>query len=477
MKTAQRGSAIAAALVIIILVVGMGAALATVSISLTQSSSMHNVVLVASYEAEAGIERVLADVAASGYDDRGNLWLIDNSVPAWDSYETRPWASDVPVFGPQKVGRAMVEVYIYDLDDPSRDNDDFMFYRVISSATLDGRTVMLAQDVRARDTFAKYMFFVDADSISFGTSTVRGAVHSNRSIYFYFGGAHFYDPVTAKRGFYYRSGANQQNTNFYDRVDSGAPHIKMPSVNEINFLRPNAEGVYDVHNDNNIYGGQGSLDAEIEFLGDQVYIRAIRATTGETIREGTYPLPASKIIFVQGDVVSVKGEINGRCTVAAIGDIDVTGPITYVDSEGDPRYQLLKNGTPMDPETTNEPWTEANGFTYEENPNYSGDSVCGLMTAKGVTVTRDAPYNMELHAAIYAATQNWHCDLSERKGNLKVVGSIVNKRGGWRYNSAGYGWAQSGEYIYDALLLQNPPPYWLPVDSPIYGPRWKQSQR
>jgi len=99
------------------------------------------------------------------------------------------------------------------------------------------------------------------------------------------------------------------------------------------------------------------------------------------------------------------------------------------------------------------------------------------MAVKDVTIVSPsssvAPYNMIMHAPLFSAEGNWHCDLSYKKGNLRVLGSMVQKTRGWRYNGSGYGWAKSGEYIYDQNLLTYPPPHWLLVDQPFVG-AWHQ---
>ena len=95
------------------------------------------------------------------------------------------------------------------------------------------------------------------------------------------------------------------------------------------------------------------------------------------------------------------------------------------------------------------------------------------MALKDITVTPDAPYNMELHAAMFSSQGNWHCDLSKTMGNLRVVGSMTQNTRGWRYNSRGYGWAKSGEYIYDQNLLTHPPEHYLQVEQPVFA-SWRR---
>lgn len=476
MRRSERGSAIAAAAVVVILVAGIAAALVTVSLPLNRASGMLNEHVVAAYAAEAGLEYARYFCATSQYDDTGNLWLMQNSI-ADDGDDTYPESGDAPAFPDLDIGSALVDVWVYSLDTQN------LFYRIVARAEVAGRQVTMAQDVRARDTFARYMFFVDADYINFGTTTVRGAVHVNRHINFHNGGAHFHEDVSAVNGFQYEFGAIECNTTFHAGTASNAQHINMPSVNEINALRPQAQGVYDVHNDNPAYGGSGTMNAELEFNGDMVRIVARRAPSNTLVSDNTVPVPENGVIFVQGDVLSVKGKSSGRTTVATMGKVNITDRVTYVDQDGDPAYVLYKDGVPVPnnntPGTT--AWTEQNGYEYLPNPDYNppaeASPVIGLLAAQEVEIPNSAPYNMEMHAAVFSATKNWFCNLGSKKGNLRVLGSLVTKKRGWRYTSNGnWGYAKSGEYIYDQMLLQNPPPFWLPVDKPIWGARWKVSQ-
>ncbi|MBI4713139.1 MAG: hypothetical protein HY762_07565 [Planctomycetes bacterium] len=94
------------------------------------------------------------------------------------------------------------------------------------------------------------------------------------------------------------------------------------------------------------------------------------------------------------------------------------------------------------------------------------------MAQNDVTIMPSAPYNMEFHAATFSSTGRWKCDLTQQKGNLRVLGSQTQKYRGWRYSGT-YGWAKSGEYIYDSYLLNYPPEFYLQVDSPCFGAWWR----
>lgn len=455
MRRKEHGVALLLVLVLTIMIVAFMSTVLAYSMTHQKTTYALNNAVQGQYACEAVLEMVKEQVNLSGYDTNGNLWLIANSSPGGKL-----------VYNDIAIGKALVDCTLYDLGNG--------LYRANAVAVVDKTTVRVTQELRGRDTFAKYLFFIDADSVNFGSSTVRGYVHSNKWINFYFGGAQFYKEVTAKMGFTYNAGANPGNTFFYGGSNPNAPHINMPSTNEIATLSNEAQGVYRVSNSSPEYSGFGSFNTELEFQGGTVVITA-KKPTGQVLKQSTVPLPPNGLIFVEGNVTSIKGDIAGQCTVACMGSVDITGKIRYVDADGDPAYQLTDAaGNPVGDTPPGVVWDGTN-YKYQPNPAYNPDtpSVLGIMAANSVRVTNGAPYNMELHAAIFSATGRWYCDLGLKKGNLRTLGSLVMQLGGWRYNSQGYGYAKSGEYIYDQSLLSYPPPYYLKVDKATFGPRFK----
>jgi hypothetical protein len=83
-------------------------------------------------------------------------------------------------------------------------------------------------------------------------------------------------------------------------------------------------------------------------------------------------------------------------------------------------------------------------------------------------------YNMIFHCAIYSAAGKRYADLSGNFGNWRFVGSNVSHLGGWRY-SGSRGWALSGEYTYDEYLKWNPPPHFMALNRPVFGPVWRSN--
>ncbi len=475
-RVSTRGSALAAALVVVILSAGLVAALATYSFPYIRTSSSFNQKVYALYASEAYLEEVRYQVANSQYDSMGNLWLMNNSSPPSGAGGAILETDGYLAFSNVKVGEATVNVRVVDLGNS--------YYRITSTAQFADRAVSLAQEIRARDTFARYLFFVDVDNLSVGTTTVRGSVYSGKKLINNWGGAKYYKSVETRMGVVYQNGATAQNTKYFDTTNWSAPQVKIPSTNEIATLHNNITNpVYWVENQSSAYSGGGAMNTDIVLMGNQVKITAKKKTTGAIFKTGTYPIPDNGLIFVQGDVTSLSGDISGRLTIATMGQVNVTGKIRYKDPEGDLAYVLQKNGVnvPNNDDGTTTAWNEPT-YKYVKNPAYNPDSdaspTLGVLAAKDVVIANSAPYNMEVHGALFSATGRWYCDLTQKKGNWRFLGSMVQNLGGWRYNGAtlaGYG--KSGEYIYDTQLQQTPPPFYLPVDKPIYGPRWELSSK
>lgn len=399
----------------------------------------------ARYAAEAGLEQAKNYIRTSAYNASGNIWL--NSTSSFT----------------MTLNNMPVTVTVTSLGTG--------WHRLVATARTNNFDSSVSFEVRGRDSFSRYMFFTSQDYIAFGTTTVHGDVHSNQYIRYNSPGAKMYDDVTAVTGI-----VNPGNATFYGEVNGYAATIPWPTTSEIATLENDASGVYRVTNASPEYSGFGTFNTEIEFINNQVMITAKRISDGAVLKTGTYPLPANNLIFVQNNVTSIKGDINGRITVATMGKVDVTGKIRYKDNQGDLAYQLKRYGVVTDPDSTGTlAWTEANGFTYEPNPAYNpGDtpSVCAIMAQNDVTIMPTAPYNMEFHASTFSSQGRWKCDLTQQKGNLRVLGSQTQKYRGWRYSGT-WGWAKSGEYIYDSYLLNYPPSYYLQVDSPCFGAWWR----
>jgi len=196
------------------------------------------------------------------------------------------------------------------------------------------------------------------------------------------------------------------------------------------------------------------------------------------ISDATLPLPPDGVLYVQGNVRSIKGELSGRLTVSTPGKMNVTGDIVYADRFGNQAMRLEKDGAPVDPDDlpAGTEWKEEDGFRYVANPEFTLEGeqrpALGLMAGYEITLDGSGPDNLQVHGAMFSAASNWRADLNVKKGNLRILGSITTSTPGQRaQGKKGYG--GSGEYIYDAALLDNPPPHWLEVSAPFWGPRWR----
>lgn len=478
-RSSESGNATALALLATFLLAAIAAGLASVSFGVNRAGSGLDNAVLAGYAAEAGLEQVKVAVSNAEYDlDLGNLWLNENSLPFDPARVEFPADDDVPVFDDLAIGTiadrqdVSVDVWVYSMDDVGRK------YRAIARAIAGSVSVLLAQDIRARDTFARFATFVDQGTLRFGESTVAGDVHSNSTIEFHYGNAKFLDRVTAVDGFGFANGAHEGNTSFRDQ-NRFSSKISLPSVTDVNAFGQFASGAYNVSGSNDAYGATGAvLDARIELLGDQVKITALKHGTSEVVSEATHGLPPDGVLYVEGNVTSIQGTINGKMTISTPGSLNVTGNITYTDGAGNAAMRLEKDGEAVDPASVpaGTPWRESDGYKYVKNPDFTLDGeqrpALGLMAGKDISLDASAPDNLEIHGALFSAISNWHADLNVSKNNLRILGSITTSKPGARAQGS-MGYAGSGEYVYDAALLDNPPPRWLQVDSPFWGPRWR----
>jgi hypothetical protein len=475
----EAGNATVIALLATFMLAGLGAGLASVSFAFNRTGMSFDSNVLATYAAEAGMEEAVARIGTSDYPTpAGNEWLLNNAIGYDANRDLFPDVLvDVPVIedlildDQQFRKDVRIDVWVYAMDPHDRG------YRVVARAVagklqlrpgavnaweVQGDVVVtLAQDIRARDTFARYATFVDQGTLAFGTTKVAGDVHSNTNIQFHYGGAKFLNKVTAVNGFQFKNGASTANTSFNEQ-DPSVKKIDLPSVTDVAEFTQFASGPYNV-----------SVDAQIELQGDQVKITAIDPSTQAVVAEGTYPLPDDGVIYVQGKVTSIQGSLRGRLTISTPQAINITGNILYTDAEGDPAMRLEKDGQPVDAATENVPWKESDGYKYTANPDYDGEGTSlGLMAGQEISLDGDGPNNLEIHGALFSASKNWRADLNKTKGNLRIFGSTTTRTPGARAQGlAGYG--ASGEYIYDTSLLDNPPPQWLPVNKLFLGPRWR----
>lgn len=160
---------------------------------------------------------------------------------------------------------------------------------------------------------------------------------------------------------------------------------------------------------------------------------------------GTYDYPASGVMAFE-DNVWVSGTINNKKITILAADPEET------------RKNFLKNIIITD------------NIKYT---NYNGLDKIGLITQQNILVARKAPTNLEIDAAMIAATAtdsvirikaycspNTTC-LSDHKTKIKVFGSLAH-RGGllWTIDYGGGKWSgyQATETVIDEANVLNPPP-------------------
>jgi hypothetical protein len=483
------------------------------------------------YAANAGVAEFRYQVSKSVYDATGNVWLHANARPNPGSLQgtdldnvdgldalSRPNLVD-PLFPPQIVfeftgsqgqyqssqfnnqaavstkgggqssaRRLRVNIHVFDLGQGS--------YRGIATATdlATGSTANRALDVNELDTFARYLYFVDDDQVTYASSTtVRGDIHDNTTVGFN-PGSTFFGDVTASDGFNFYNGANFGNVSFNGEVDSNADHQDLPPLSDVEELQskiPTTESQFNIEDPPTGYWKDvvrlsKVYSTRIHFAGDRVTI-GVRGRREGSNRTRTYwrnfPLPEGGVIYSEKTIRSFKGSLNGRVTVSTRGSAYVTGSIRQIDEDGDYSFRLMydsgfgkeevmrsSSGDYATGFHSDASWKASNGYSYEENPAYnpSNPSSAGLVARGSVYLHHSTPKNLELHAAYASLTGTRRPDPNWKGGahkNFRVVGAQLFRDGPSRYPA----FPASGEYIFDKSLSRQPPPHYLGQQSPVFG--------
>lgn len=161
-------------------------------------------------------------------------------------------------------------------------------------------------------------------------------------------------------------------------------------------------------------------------------------TTGYNITEetllGNHSYPAKGVIFLE-DNAWINGTIdNSKITIIA----------------ADPEANLNQRKRIIIPDSI-------------KYTNYDGTDKIGLITQTDILVTRNAPNNLEIDAAMIAKQGQIRIDpyQYEHKGNIKVYGSMAHQGGLlWTYDYGGGLWSgyQTTETVIDQNNVLNPPP-------------------
>lgn len=488
----RTGNVLLLAVLVTFVLAVSAATLVGISMSYGKSHLALNSKIAALYACEAGLEMVRLGAKKSEYDFNGNRFLDEMASATENASGGGPGMTIVldPAAGHK------VDVWVVRKGGFAGSG---LYYRVLTRSIVNDVPAEAFQDLRDRDSFARYLFFVNTDdmpygSLRFGTTTCNGYVHSNGRIYFSWGNAVFHELVSAVNGFEYDLGASPSNTSFLGGSNPRAAPIEMPTYTAITALKPSAMGVFDVSATNPMYADYGNpqtgriqKSVQIDFGNgadpDQrgklrLVIR--NGFQGAILSDtGWVDYPANGLIYVEGDVDSLKGDVLGRVTLAVNGAVNIVDDIRYIDADGDPAYMLVDgNGQPLLDTPVGTEWgtTDASGgIRYIANSAYNPavPSVLGLLTRNDIEVKSfpGVNYNLQVHAAMFVTDGNFHCALTNPNGNLRTLGSMVTQNRGWRYNGhTMQGWALSGEYIYDDDLVNYPPPFWLKINVPVFGP-------
>jgi hypothetical protein len=206
------------------------------------------------------------------------------------------------------------------------------------------------------------------------------------------------------------------------------------------------------------------------------------------------------LIFIDGRITKIEGDLNGRVTVVSTDKVRITDDIRYVDDSGN--TAMINGSSYTDP--------------YERNPDYTGDSVLGIIARDDILFTHSMPNSAEINGTLMSVegrvgsdalwitadgeivqdsktarkklltqeeqttedaydrtgtypTKSFIKDSLRRLGGLishdRIVETYVQSRkDGTAYVAAGF---KRGSMQFDYNMLNSPPPFFIEIPQPV----------
>ena len=413
----------------------------------------------ATNEASAALAQAMARARTSGYTNNSNDLLRTSAEDGEDTGFVNAEDNPVKVL----LVRDTSEVWVSRLRDG--------WYQLDAVASQGGRRTHVRTLVRERDPFSRFGAFVNRHPLGIAGAP-RGDIHTNRVLQLFFPNGYYQDPVTSRDGFEWLVNANWNNTKFPGGYNDDADEITMPTVNSIQALSEYSDGALAA-----LLGSNPASNYNIQVLlkGNTYDLVAVPKGSGATLTANDLPYPEDGVIYVDGDIASLRGELDSRVTVACTGKVTITGSLRYVDGNGDPIYL---NGLSQDP--ANNP--------YVPNPDYDGNAVLGVIANGDILYSKSVPDWMEINGTFFSATGRYglpglkftsdgryvtsYDSTFRKKGyrrlggivtDLRIVSTVVNGQG---QVLSGF---DNGTSVFDQRLRSEPPPHFLAVNRPLFS--------
>lgn len=396
------------------------------------------------HRAQSALAIAHARIKSSAYDAGGNIALRNAIELGPDMGVLTANGTAVHEFDVGEVS----EVWIAEVADG--------LFQLDAMARVGNTTAQVRSLVHERDSFARYTLFINAATVNLAGAATDGWIHTNRDVRFFYGG-HTYPTVTARDGFSYLRGATEANTTMSADSNPYVAEIPMPDLGDIRNRSVHDDGALT-----DLLGGAPVSDyrVHVELMGDSYELTAYNKLDSTVQSSGPLPLPATGVLYVDGDIAGIQGTLNGRLTVAATGTVSITDSIQYVDSDGNTAYI---NGIPS---RTSDP--------FEPNPDYDGNSALGVLAGGDVLYSDSAPTQLEVDGYFFSKGKFGVPDSSfQPRSTLRtlgghsveagVIGAYTNRNG---TVTAGF---RDRDYTFDARMANNPPPHFLAIDEARFG--------
>lgn len=409
-----------------ILFIAFASAIITLSMSNVKIANLHNKKITSMGIAEAGLNYYLWHLSHNNTD------YCDGN-PCSGSAPYGPFLHDYKDESGTSLGT--FEIYVT----PPQSNGSVT--TVKSVGKVNGKSpVRTIISTIGMPSFAKYTLMINGKQLWVGPGEkIEGTVHVNGS------GLYNQGEITGDAS----STEKTYNGWFGSQPGVAGPGIfggaKLYPVPPIDFNQINVD-ILNIRNatrdlgEGDYYDSSGSKGYHVVLKANQYELWRVTKydNSGYNITQenllGTHNYPDKGVIFVE-DNLWVEGTIQNQKVTLVAADPEANG--------GQKKRIIIPN--------------------LVKYTNYDGSDKIGLITQTDILLTRNAPNNMEIDAAMIAKEGEIRIDpyKYEHKGNMKVYGSMAHTTGlVWTYDYGGGLWSgyHTTQTIIDTHNVLNPPP-------------------
>ena len=390
-----------------------------------------NVVVGSAYNGDNDNVELRAAIQGANGGTVDDTWLAPPADPAWIDDSNDPVygllrGTDVRVYHARDYIARLDRLLGQDHGDVDATGLSDGYFILEATGRSAGSVEVIALLVRETQAFSSFVFFQNRGTLGVSGAPV-GRIHANNKVAFYAAGGTYVDAVTAVAGFEYEAGATAENTNLrqanpnakaigFDGVDVGAmaAHANLfagqtghdarisleadGSIRIDEYTKPQLTVETETYTTYEYVGTEtdatAPMDSDEAAMGTPVYEEKTYTyevetyTPPELVGTTTVTLGENEegVIYVDGRITSLHGDLLGRLTIVSGDSVRITGDLHYIDADGD---TAMSNGSDADQ-------------PYQRNADYDGGAMLGVIARQDVLYTRHMSGSSEINAMLMA---------------------------------------------------------------------------